>query len=94
MQFFAVLLFGAGDVSLGWGVSSCVGLRNDGATDLVCYDGAAGGSGICCDLSRQLVIIWRCWRFKNQRTTTPLSKTQPTIVVPVLVALGRGTPLA
>jgi hypothetical protein len=28
------------------------------------------------------------------RTTTPPSNMHPTIVVPVLVALGRGTPLA
>lgn len=29
-----------------------------------------------------------------QRTTTPPSKMHPTIVVPVLVAFGSGTPLA
>ena len=30
----------------------------------------------------------------SRRTTTPPSKMHPTIVVPVLVAFGRGTPLA
>lgn len=62
-------------------------------TVLVGDNGAGGGSGICCYLRD--VSLRFCEKGGSLRlTTTPLSYIQPTIVVPVLVAFGRGTPFA
>jgi len=72
---------------------------------LVRYYGAAGGPCVCCDLEsdeRYELVLGRrevgqgqaCWISFRGHTTTPPSKIHPTIVVPVLVAFGRGTPRA
>jgi len=67
-------------------------------TNLVCNYGTARGSRICCDLSKaELASVFHI-TLKNggreERTTTPLSYMHPTMVVPVLVAFGKGTPRA
>lgn len=65
------------------------------ATHLVCYYGSAGCSCIGCNLHGALVYISeRVENWFYELTTTPPSNIHPTIVVPVLVAFGSGTPLA
>ena len=59
---------------------------------LVGYNGTTCCSGICCNLV--LVSCNLIDRQRATRTTTPPSNKHPTIVVPVLVALGNGTPAA
>jgi len=62
-------------------------------TYFVSDDGPAGCSRVCRDLEE--VNSARLGRLEEPGlTTTPLLNIHPTMVVPVLVAFGKGTPLA
>ncbi len=62
---------------------------------LIGNDGAARGSGIGRNLGNYVrAEMARRWVLKQEPTTTPPSYMHPTMVVPVLVALGKGTPRA
>lgn len=62
-------------------------IRNHDGLDEGCWK--KGNQGDSCEL-----LLIEGSRLVSQHTTTPLSYIHPTMVVPVLVALGKGAPLA